>query len=166
MLYGCKELVVYTDHKNLTFNHLKTERALSWRLFLEEYVATLHHISGIHNAVADALSRLPVSERPNTSSPLFPEKPNDTRFQNQSPDSIFSMAISEGNLLYCFVHLPAQQDDVPFRIDYQTIAQAQMKDAALGHQAKSQPLKILRKLFASNSLVYCYVPIPEAPWKI
>jgi hypothetical protein len=166
MLFGCKELHVHTDHKNLTFNNLQTQRVLRWRLFLEEYGPIFHHIKGDDNVMADALSRLPFSERQNHPQ-SFAEKLSDTRCQNQnqSADSFFSMATDEDDLLDCFVHLPAQQD-VPFQMDYHTIAQAQMQDAALLQQSQSQPLKVIQKLLAPNTSVYCYVPSPGAPWKI
>jgi len=55
---------VYTDHKNLTFNTLNTDRVLRWRLAIEEFNPTLTHISGKDNIEADALSRLPMVDRP------------------------------------------------------------------------------------------------------
>jgi hypothetical protein len=35
---------------------------MCWRLFIEEYAANLQYIKGVHNVVADALSRLPFTE--------------------------------------------------------------------------------------------------------
>ena len=66
MLYGCKELHLYTDHKNNTFEKFSTQRVLCWRLLLDEFGPTFHHIKGDDNPVADALSRLGFSERQNT----------------------------------------------------------------------------------------------------
>jgi RNase H-like domain found in reverse transcriptase len=66
MLYGCRELHVHTDHKNLTFNNLHTQRVLRWRLFIEEFGPQFHYVKGSDNPIADALSRLSFSERQNS----------------------------------------------------------------------------------------------------
>ena len=58
------EIRVYTDHKKLTYDNsdYSSERILRQRLVIEEYGATIIYIKGENNVVADALSRLPISE--------------------------------------------------------------------------------------------------------
>jgi hypothetical protein len=59
MLWG-QRLNVYTDHKNLTRDGLGliSDRVTRWRILLEEYAPEIIYIKGIHNTVADAISRL------------------------------------------------------------------------------------------------------------
>ena len=62
MLYGCVELHIYTDHKNLTYNKLSSQKVMRWRLFIEEFQPIFHYVKGADNIIADALSRLPRTE--------------------------------------------------------------------------------------------------------
>jgi hypothetical protein len=57
-----QEIEVLTDHKNLVYKHFNTERVMRWRLLLEEYGPKLTYVKGTNNIVADALSRLDISE--------------------------------------------------------------------------------------------------------
>ena len=55
--------MVFTDHKNNTFNGLKaSDHVLCWLLLLEEYGVTFKYLSGKKNVVADALSRLDIDD--------------------------------------------------------------------------------------------------------
>ena len=59
MLWG-QPIKVYTDHKNLIRDALglMSDRVYRWRLLLEEYGPKIVYIKGIHNTIADAISRL------------------------------------------------------------------------------------------------------------
>jgi hypothetical protein len=57
MLLGAN-IHVFTDHKNLTFDTLKTQRVLHWHTKTEEFLPMLHYIKGHHNILSDNLSRL------------------------------------------------------------------------------------------------------------
>jgi hypothetical protein len=57
-----QKIVIYTDHKNLTCKNFNTEHVMRWRLILEEYGPELRYIKGEHNVVADALSRLDLTD--------------------------------------------------------------------------------------------------------
>jgi len=57
---GMQQVKVYTDHQNLMRDALglTSDRVYRWRLLLEEYGPEIVYIKGIHNTVADAISRL------------------------------------------------------------------------------------------------------------
>ena len=57
ILFG-QEIMIFTDHQNLTYKNFNTERVLRWRLLIEEFGPVITHIPGHKNVAADALSRL------------------------------------------------------------------------------------------------------------
>jgi hypothetical protein len=67
MLWG-QRINVYTDHKNLTRDGLSlaSDRVARWRVLLDEYAPEIIYVKGIHNTVADAISRLDYDPKLNT----------------------------------------------------------------------------------------------------
>jgi hypothetical protein len=59
MLWG-QNIKVFTDHANLIRDALglTSDRVYQWRLLLEEYRPKIVYIKGIHNTIADTVSRL------------------------------------------------------------------------------------------------------------
>jgi hypothetical protein len=141
MLYGCYNIHVYTDHKNNTFQHIQTQRVMRWRLFLEDYGVRFHYIKGESNSLADALSRLPFNERQNTM---------ETSVMVAS-DSFFLMMIDDDDLLDCFVNLP-DTENIPFVLNYQTIANAQRNDVILQHLRQQNRTCLLSKWWPTMSI--------------
>jgi hypothetical protein len=69
MLWG-QTIRDYTDHKDLTQDALglTSDRVYLWRLLLEEFAPEIVYIKGIHNMVADAISRLDYNPEVNPTS--------------------------------------------------------------------------------------------------
>ena len=51
------DLTIHTDHLNLLYNKLPSQRMTCWRLLLEEFHPKVKHIAGPKNEAADCLSR-------------------------------------------------------------------------------------------------------------
>ena len=59
----CQELTVHTDHLNLLYQSMPSQRMVRWRLMLEEWHLTIKHVAGVDNDGADALSRLDILDK-------------------------------------------------------------------------------------------------------
>jgi hypothetical protein len=57
-------------------------------------------------------------------------------------------------------------ENIPYVLDYQTIAQAQAGDAQLQLLQQRQPNKFQLQLLAPNTSVLVYLAEPNEPWKI
>jgi hypothetical protein len=58
------DVTVHTNHLNLLYQNMPSQRMVQWRLMLEEFIPTIKHIAGKDNDAADALSRLEMEEKP------------------------------------------------------------------------------------------------------
>ena len=52
------DVTVHTDHLNLLYKNLPSQRTVQWRLLIEEFHSTFKHVAGVENNAADALSRI------------------------------------------------------------------------------------------------------------
>jgi RNase H-like domain found in reverse transcriptase len=57
------QIEVFTDHKNLVYKTFNTERVMRWHLIIEEFGPKLTYIKGANDMVADALSRMKMTEK-------------------------------------------------------------------------------------------------------
>jgi CRISPR/Cas system CMR-associated protein Cmr5 small subunit len=133
MLFGCPGLHVHTDHRNLTFNALNSQRVIRWRLFLEEFNPIFHYVKGTDNILADALSRLPRWERQNPSiaQAMTPAEQRVAKVRNPSgePDEhTFLFLSDDDDFLECFLNFPTVAMGQPFALDYHSIQTAQNAD--------------------------------------
>ena len=180
MLYGCKELHVHTDHKNLTYANLNSQRVLRWRLFLEEFAPQFHYIKGDHNTLADALSRLPRKEEESfedfgiQSSPsLNSEKMNDFGMPslslgtpNDTATSAFSM-LEDPELVDCFLNFPEVDQANAFTLDFHRIAAEQQMDVDIQQKRQNDPQHYVDRAFtAGGPQVICYQENPGSLIKI
>lgn len=53
-----QKVIVHTDHLNLLYKKLASNRLVRWRMIVEEFGPEFRHVKGPKNVVADALSRL------------------------------------------------------------------------------------------------------------
>ena len=138
MLLGA-DINVFTDHKNLTFDTLKTQRVLRWRSKVEEYSPTLHYIEGPKNILADNLSRL---HRLVTPAQLAEGKPlvepavvsddedaDDAYFLDLDFSGIIDDDIQE--CLECYLNLPDGDNPENNPLSYEYIREQQQADANL-----------------------------------
>jgi RNase H-like domain found in reverse transcriptase/Integrase zinc binding domain len=165
MLFGCRELQVYTDHCNLTYSNLKTERVLRWRLYLEEYNPVFHYVKGPDNKVADALSRLPYREEQSANNALEHRSPLYDPYDDEAAYA-FTTQVDDDELLECFLNFPVLELDKPFPLDYNHFAAAQAADNDLQQLLFQQPNRYFPPQLAPEMSLVVYPSKPNDPWKI
>ena len=137
MLLGAK-IHVYTDHKNLTFDTLKTQRVLRWRNKIEEYLPILHYIEGPKNVLADNLSRLQRKITPEQlaegknlvkPSPELEDDDDNLYFVNQYYSGVHNDDIY--NILECYLNLPEMEHPEQNPLNFEYIREQQQADEQL-----------------------------------
>jgi transposase InsO family protein len=168
MLFGCKELHIYTDHRNLTFTKLNSQRVIRWRLYLEEFNPIFHYIKGEDYNIADALSRIPRddNETEGKQQAKTPGEAYESAVGNAHNDALkttngqakttgvktrkqsttnhtFSILADDVHMANCFVNFPENfppvSADKPYPLSFLHLAEKQAQDQELTRLANTDP---------------------------
>ena len=139
------EIHVFTDHKNLTYSKLTSQRVLRWRLFLEDFSPTFHYIKGNQNVLADTLSRLEINEN-------IIAKEETIAPQSTTTSQSFCLQQDNPILFECFMYHP-QLDKIPYPIDYTHLLQHQKQDKELIQEYQHNSKYILLQVSQQIQLI-------------
>ena len=174
MLLGAN-VHVWTDHKNLTFDTIKTQRVLRWRNQVEEYSPILHYIEGPKNILADNLSRLhrlitpaQIAEGKSLVEPAVVSDDEDDYFIDQIQSGVWDQDIRD--VLGCYVNLPESENPEQNPLSYAYIREQQQADAKLLAVQQKFPNNYIYKCLDDDvDDIICYVKTyddPTTQWKI
>jgi transposase InsO family protein len=131
-----QDLIVHTDHMDLTFKKFNSDRVMRWRLFIEEYSPNLTYVKGEDNIVADALSRLEIASEP------MPEE----HFTEELRSELYSLNMES-----------FETEEYP--LSYKAIGTAQAADISLTTEIKKKNSKFKFQSFhggGSQRELICY----------
>jgi hypothetical protein len=158
MLLGA-QIVIFTDHKNLTDASTVNQCMIRQLNSLEEYLPTYHHIPGENNVTTDSFGHLP--HRENINYPLKEEK---EQLYNVNLTSFCTSILEDNELIHCFLNLPDLNYE-PFPLDSECIVQGQQADQLLLQEHMNHPLLYLSQYFNGLGMIlYCVKP--TTPWQI
>ncbi len=148
MLWG-QDIKVYTAHKNLTRDALglASDKVYHWQLLLEEYAPEIIYIKGIHNTVADAISRLQYDPKLNTTNEythaMLGVEPEELSMQQWKSFKHHWHSYNEASMptqAHCFhmneVFVNCSDEGEIYPLATAEIAAAQWADASLKHLFK------------------------------
>ena len=183
MLLGA-ELHIYTDHKNLTFENLSSQRVQRWRCYIDDYGPTLHYIEGSKNIMADTFSRLHrVDDRTDSELDIneddieSEERPKlrslntETvgRHSQQGFDVHYTSIFDDTEILDCLLNLPDMNDPTANPLNYQYIHDQQEADNGIQKMKQKFPDSYITKQLDGNIDITCYVKPgsdKDTEWKI
>jgi hypothetical protein len=137
MLLGV-DIRVFMDHKNLTFNTLKTQCVLCWHTIIEEFSPILHFIKGPCNILVDNLSRLhclitpaQIAEGKKLIEPaeVSNEEEDKAYFLDQEYSGLYDEDVWE--CIECYINLPDTAHPDENLLNYAHICELQQQDKQL-----------------------------------
>ena len=166
MLLGAN-ITIFTDHKNLTFKNLTTQRVLRWRCYLEEYSPTIKYLEGPKNVLADCYSRLGRLE--DIPASALEGKKIDIDLKSSDDDDVFHSILDEPELFDSYLNLPeiGIPDENP--MNYEWMKTKQDADVKLQQLRNKFPQQYIIKRFNNDVELICHVKPGEdanTQWKI
>jgi hypothetical protein len=162
---------IFTDHKNLTFDTLKTQHVLRWHTKIEEFSPILHYIKGPCNILAKNLSRLhrqvtpaQIAEGKKLVEPaeVSNEEKDEAYFLDQEYSGLYEEDIWE--CIECYLNLPdtPHLDENP--LNYAHIHELQQQDEQLlALQVKYPDNNVNLQLDDNVNDIICYKKDPTQP---
>ncbi len=174
MLLGAN-IHVFTDHKNLTFDTLKTQRVLCWHMKIEEFLLMLHYIEAPRNILADNLSRLhclvtpaQIAEGKKFVEPIEVsiEEEDKACFLDQEYSGLYDEYVWE--CIECYLNLPDTPHPDENPLNYAHICEMQQQvEQLLALQVKYPDNYVNLQLDDNVDEIICYKKDPTQPnWKM
>ena len=174
MLLGV-DIHVFTDHKNLTFDSIKTQRVLRWRNRIEEFSPRLHYIEGPNNIPADNLSRLhrlvtpaQIAEGKNLIDPADTSEEEDAFMIDQARSGLNDNEIWDA--FECYLNLPDDDNPEQNPLNYDHIREQQQADHKLMDLHRRYPQNYIYKSITDDvEDILCHVKDhgdPNTKWRI
>jgi hypothetical protein len=169
------DIHVFKDHKNLTFDTLKTQCLLRWHTKIEEFSPMLHYIEGPRNILANNLSRLhclvtpaQITEKKKLTEPaeVSNEEEDKAYFLDQEYSGLYDNDVWE--CIECYLNLPDTPHPDENPLNYAHICEMQQHDEKLlALQVKYPDNYVNLQLNDKVNDIICYKKDPPQPnWKI